>query len=176
MPVWQREAVSFYPSCVFLFCWATIVYCPVVYWIWGGGMGLVLERRSIGLCGWVGPWKSYPVSPRSSTLPFGPASREFDDQLQTTQYLDYILGTLFIVCRLVVFSTDFRVLMHPLKCHIRCSTHIWLVLLVAISWCLLDFRLENKWSMVAVCSGCISGETVAATPSSGMIHSGPLSF
>ncbi|KAF6072493.1 Ammonium Transporter family protein [Candida albicans] len=38
----------------------------------------------------------------------------------------------------------------------------------AISWCLLDFRLENKWSMVAVCSGCISG-LVAATPSSGMI-------
>lgn len=38
----------------------------------------------------------------------------------------------------------------------------------AITWCLLDFRLENKWSMVAVCSGCISG-LVAATPSSGMI-------
>lgn len=38
----------------------------------------------------------------------------------------------------------------------------------AITWCLLDFRLEKKWSMVAACSGCISG-LVAATPSSGII-------
>ena len=32
----------------------------------------------------------------------------------------------------------------------------------------IGFVWKNKWSMVAVCSGCISG-LVAATPSSGMI-------
>jgi ammonia channel protein AmtB len=32
-----------------------------------------------------------------------------------------------------------------------------------IAWCLLDYRLEKKWSMVGLCSGTIAG-LVAATP------------
>merc|ERR1711939_1172355 len=38
----------------------------------------------------------------------------------------------------------------------------------SITWCLLDYRLARKWSMVGWCSGCISG-LVAATPASGFI-------
>lgn len=38
----------------------------------------------------------------------------------------------------------------------------------AITWCILDFRLANKWSMVGFCSGLISG-LVAATPASGFL-------
>jgi Amt family ammonium transporter len=38
----------------------------------------------------------------------------------------------------------------------------------AITWCLLDYRLAKKWSMVGWCSGTISG-LVAATPASGFI-------
>jgi len=38
-----------------------------------------------------------------------------------------------------------------------------------IVWCLLDYRLERKYSMVGFCSGTIAG-LVAATPASGFIH------
>ncbi|KAM9916015.1 hypothetical protein OXX59_010271, partial [Metschnikowia pulcherrima] len=31
------ERGRFIPALVFLFLWATVVYSPVVYWIWGGG-------------------------------------------------------------------------------------------------------------------------------------------
>ncbi|OBT51586.1 hypothetical protein VE04_08944, partial [Pseudogymnoascus sp. 24MN13] len=41
-------------------------------------------------------------------------------------------------------------------------------MVAAATWCLLDFRLARKWSMVGWCSGCISG-LVAATPASGFI-------
>jgi len=37
-----------------------------------------------------------------------------------------------------------------------------------MTWCLLDFRLAKKWSLVGWCSGTISG-LVAATPASGFI-------
>ena len=37
-----------------------------------------------------------------------------------------------------------------------------------MTWCLLDYRSEKKWSTVGLCSGIISG-LVAATPSSGCI-------
>lgn len=35
-------------------------------------------------------------------------------------------------------------------------------------WCLLDFRIERKWSMVGFCSGTIAG-LVVATPASGYV-------
>lgn len=38
-----------------------------------------------------------------------------------------------------------------------------------IVWCLLDYRLERKYSMVGFCSGTIAG-LVAATPASGYIQ------
>jgi ammonium transporter, Amt family len=38
----------------------------------------------------------------------------------------------------------------------------------AMSWCLMDYRLAKKWSLVGWCSGTISG-LVAATPASGII-------
>jgi len=38
-----------------------------------------------------------------------------------------------------------------------------------LTWCLLDYRLEHKWSMVGFCSGTIAG-LVAATPASGYIR------
>lgn len=37
-----------------------------------------------------------------------------------------------------------------------------------IVWCLLDYRMERKYSMVGFCSGTIAG-LVAATPASGYI-------
>src|SRR5690606_28444455 len=37
-----------------------------------------------------------------------------------------------------------------------------------ITWCLLDYRLEQKWSTVGFCSGVIAG-LVAITPGSGYV-------
>jgi len=37
-----------------------------------------------------------------------------------------------------------------------------------LTWCLLDYRLERKWSTVGFCSGVISG-LVAITPASGFV-------
>jgi ammonium transporter, Amt family len=37
-----------------------------------------------------------------------------------------------------------------------------------VTWCLLDYRLERKWSTVGFCSGVIAG-LVAITPGSGFV-------
>jgi Amt family ammonium transporter len=37
-----------------------------------------------------------------------------------------------------------------------------------ITWCLLDYRLERKWSTVGFCSGVVAG-LVAITPGSGYV-------
>lgn len=56
--------------------------------------------------------------------------------------------------------------------NLRAIMAVWNSMLAAafggIVWCLLDYRLERKYSMVGFCSGTIAG-LVAATPASGYI-------
>ena len=56
--------------------------------------------------------------------------------------------------------------------NLRAIMAIWNSMIAAalsgIVWCVLDFRIERKWSMVGFCSGTIAG-LVAATPASGYI-------
>ncbi|OAQ97139.1 hypothetical protein LLEC1_00744, partial [Akanthomyces lecanii] len=59
------------------------------------------------------------------------------------------------------FGANLRAVM---ACWNSCLTAMF----AAMTWCLLDFRLARKWSMVGWCSGTISG-LVAATPASGFI-------
>ena len=37
-----------------------------------------------------------------------------------------------------------------------------------LTWCLMDYRYEGKWSTVAFCSGVVAG-LVAITPASGFV-------
>lgn len=57
--------------------------------------------------------------------------------------------------------------------NLRAIMAIWNSMLApafgGIVWCLLDYRLERKFSMVGFCSGSIAA-LVAATPASGFIH------
>ena len=56
--------------------------------------------------------------------------------------------------------------------NLRAFFAIWNTMIAAAFggsvWCLLDFRIERRWSMVGFCSGTIAG-LVAATPSSGFL-------
>ncbi|KAG6857604.1 hypothetical protein H0H87_010172 [Tephrocybe sp. NHM501043] len=57
--------------------------------------------------------------------------------------------------------------------NLRAVIAVWNTMIAAAFggavWCLLDFRIERRWTMVGFCSGTIAG-LVAATPSSGYVH------
>lgn len=57
--------------------------------------------------------------------------------------------------------------------NLRAIMAIWNSMLAAAFagsvWCLLDYRIERRFTMVGFCSGTIAG-LVAATPSSGYLH------
>lgn len=56
--------------------------------------------------------------------------------------------------------------------NLRAIMAVWNSMIAAafggIAWCLLDYRIARKFSMVGFCSGTIAG-LVAATPASGYI-------
>lgn len=155
------------PSVIFLFCWATIVYCPVVYWIWGGGWASTWNGGVLDYAG------GGPVEILSGVSAF--VYSAFLGRRNETLMINYRphnISTIFLGTSLLyvgwLFFNGFSCANVSLKVpYSMLNTHLCAAF-GAVTWCLLDFRLENKWSMVAVCSGCISG-LVAATPSSGMI-------
>ncbi|ODV91102.1 hypothetical protein CANCADRAFT_116444 [Tortispora caseinolytica NRRL Y-17796] len=154
------------PALVFAFVWTTIVYCPLACWVWnsngwaykwgvldyagggpveiGSGLGalgysLVLGRRKEKLLLNFRPHNVSLVTLGTALLWFGWQAFNGASALGANLRAVY-----------AVFNSNL------------CAA------LGAITWCLLDFRLEKKWSTVAICSGIISG-LVAATPASGVI-------
>lgn len=159
------ERGRLFPCMVFLFCWATVVYCPVVYWVWGGGWA-----AEYGVLDYAG---GGPVEILSGALAF--VFSAFLGRRNETLMINYRphnISTIFLGTSLLymgwLFFNGFLCGNASMKvAYSMMNTHLCGAV-GGITWCLLDFRLERKWSMVALCSGCISG-LVAATPSLGMI-------
>ncbi|KAF3992965.1 hypothetical protein FT663_00346 [Candidozyma haemuli var. vulneris] len=161
------ERGRFLPTIVFFFLWSTIVYSPVVYWIWGGGWASTWNGGALDYAG------GGPVEILSGVSAFVYSAflgRRNQDLM--INYRPHNISTIFLGTSLLYFGwlffNGFSAGNVSLKVpYAMLNTHLCGAF-GAISWCLLDYRLEKKWSMVAACSGCISG-LVAATPSSGCI-------
>lgn len=161
------ERGRFLPAAVFVFFWCTLVYSPVVYWIWGGGWAMTWNGGVLDYAG------GGPVEILSgvSTFVYSAFLGRRNENLMIN-YRPHNISTIFLGTSLLYFGWLF---FNGFSCgnasvkvpYAMLNTHLSGAF-GAITWCLLDFRLEGKWSMVAVCSGCISG-LVAATPASGMI-------
>ncbi|KAK9377343.1 ammonium transporter AmtB-like domain-containing protein [Lipomyces chichibuensis] len=154
------------PAMLFTFIFATIVYAPIACWAWnvngwafkwgvfdwaGGGP---VEIGS----GFGGLAYSFVLGRRSDKLLLN--FRPHNVSLVT-------LGTIFLWFGWLGFNGA-----SSFGANLRSVYASWNSNLTAIfggaSWCLMDYRLERKWSTVAICSGFISG-LVAATPASGFI-------
>lgn len=160
------ERGRLFPAMVFTFIWATLVYCPLACWAWGPE-------------GWAGSWGVLdyagggPVEIGSGVggLGYAIALGRRKDKLLLNYRPHNVslvtLGTILLWFGWLGFNGG-----SALGANLRAIYAIFNSNLTAVfgamTWCLLDFRLERKWSTVAVCSGIISG-LVAATPASGVI-------
>lgn len=160
------ERGRLFPAMVFTFIWATLVYCPLACWAWNTN-------------GWAFKWGVLdyagggPVEIGSGVGGLGYAlalGRRKDKLLLNFRPHNVslvTLGTVLLWFGWLGFNGG-----SALGANLRAVYAIFNSNLAAIfggmTWCLLDYRLERKWSTVAVCSGIISG-LVAATPASGVI-------
>lgn len=154
------------PMMVFLFCWATIVYCPVACWVWN-------------INGWAFKWGVLdyagggPVeivsgcSALAYSMVLGRRQEKMMLNFRPHNVSLIVLGTVFLWFGWLgfnggsAFGANLRAVMASWNSNLTC-------VFSAITWMLLDYRLARKWSMVGWCSGAISG-LVAATPASGFI-------
>ncbi|KAI6159508.1 ammonium transporter [Pisolithus thermaeus] len=155
------------PAMIFTFLWMTLVYCPLACWAWNvNGWGYkwgVLDYAGGG-----------PVEIGSGVA--GLAYAWVLGRRQEKELLNFRphnvamvnLGTFILWFGWLGFNGG-----SAFGANLRAIMAIWNSMLApafgGIVWCLLDYRLERKYSMVGFCSGSIAG-LVAATPASGYIH------
>ncbi|KZT23799.1 ammonium transporter [Neolentinus lepideus HHB14362 ss-1] len=155
-----------FPAMVFSFIWMTLVYCPLACWAWStNGWGFkwgVLDYAGGG-----------PVEIGSGVA--GLAYSWVLGRRQEKELLNFRphnvsmvnLGTFILWFGWLGFNGG-----SAFGANLRAITAAWNSMLAAamagMVWCVLDWRIERKWTMVGFCSGTIAG-LVAATPASGYI-------
>jgi len=155
------------PAMVFTFIWATLVYCPIAYWAWGVN-GWAFKWGVVDFAGG-GPVEiGSGVSGLAYAWVLGRRGESELLNFRPHNVSSVSLGTFILWFGWLGFNGG-----SAFGANLRAIYAIWNSMIAAafggIVWCLLDFRIERRWTMVGFCSGTIAG-LVAATPSSGYIY------
>lgn len=157
------------PAVVFIFLWTSIVYNPIAYWTWNGN-GWLFNLPSLDFAGGTPVHIASGTAALAYSLMLGKRTgytRNRGLPYRPHNVTHVVLGTVFLWVGWFGFNggsalaSNLRAVMACLVTHIAASV-------AAITWCLLDYRLDQKWSVVGFCSGAISG-LVAITPGAGFV-------
>ncbi|KAL8344189.1 hypothetical protein RB601_004626 [Gaeumannomyces tritici] len=157
------------PAMVFVFVWATIVYDPICYWTWAPH-GWSLKMGGLDYAGGTPVHISSGAAALAYSLMLGKRrgySNTAGLPFRPHNVTHVVLGTVFLWVGWFGFNggsalgANLRAVMSLLVTNIAAGVG-------GITWCLLDYRLERKWSTIGFCSGVIAG-LVAITPAAGYV-------
>lgn len=162
------ERARVWPFLIFTFVWATLVYNPIAHWIWAPqGWAFkwgVLDYAGGGpveICsGITGLVISYYLGKRRG---YGTERLLFKPH----NVSHIVLGTAFLWFGWLGFNGG-SCFTASLRAGMSIMTTNTAASVAGITWMLLDYRLERKWSVVGFCTGAIAG-LVAITPAAGFI-------
>ncbi|KAK4635566.1 Ammonium transporter 1 [Fulvia fulva] len=156
------------PCVVFMFIWTTVVYDPIACWTWNPS-GWVYRMGGLDFAG------GTPVHISSGSAALAYSYMLGKRTGHGTHALNYrphnvthiVIGTVFLWVGWFGFNAG-----SALSANLRAIMAAVVTNLAAcvggVTWCLVDYRLEKKWSTVGFCSGVVAG-LVAITPGSGYV-------
>ncbi|KAH8675618.1 ammonium transporter [Xylariales sp. PMI_506] len=156
------------PCVIFMFIWATVVYDPIACWTWNTS-GWSNKMGGLDFAG------GTPVHIASGCAALAYSMMLGKRRGHGTHELNYrphnvthiVIGTVFLWVGWFGFnagsalSANMRAIMAAVVTNLAACVG-------GITWCVLDYRLERKWSAVGFCSGVVAG-LVAITPGSGYV-------
>ncbi|KAK3328111.1 ammonium transporter AmtB-like domain-containing protein [Cercophora scortea] len=157
------------PALVFIFIWSTIVYDPIAYWTWNAH-GWSFLMGGLDFAGGTPVHISSGAAALAYSLMLG--KRTGYNKVHGLPYRPHnvthiVLGTVFLWVGWFGFNGGSALAANSRAVMACIVTHI-AACVGGFTWCLLDYRLEKKWSTVGFCSGVIAG-LVAITPASGFV-------
>ncbi|KAI5466337.1 ammonium transporter AmtB-like domain-containing protein [Mariannaea sp. PMI_226] len=156
------------PCVIFMFIWATIIYDPIACWTWNPS-GWSNKKGGLDFAG------GTPVHIASGSAALAYSMMLGKRRGHGTHELNYrphnvthiVIGTVFLWVGWFGFNAG-----SALSANLRAVLAAVVTNLAAcvggITWCVLDYRLERKWSTVGFCSGVVAG-LVSITPGSGFV-------
>lgn len=156
------------PCVVFMFIWSTIIYDAIACWTWNPS-GWVARMGGIDFAGGTPVHISSGSAALAYSLMLGKRRGHGTHELNFRPHnvSQIIIGTVFLWVGWFGFnagsalSANMRAVMAAVNTNLAASVG-------GVTWCLLDYRLERKWSAVGFCSGVVAG-LVAITPGSGFV-------
>ncbi|OKL60033.1 Ammonium transporter 1 [Talaromyces atroroseus] len=156
------------PCVVFMFVWSTIIYDPIACWTWNSS-GWVYKLGGLDFAGGTPVHISSGAAALAYSLMLGKRRGHGTHELNYRPHnvTHVVIGTVFLWVGWFGFnagsalSANIRAVMAAVVTNLAASVG-------GVTWCLLDYRLEKKWSTVGFCSGVIAG-LVAITPASGFV-------
>lgn len=156
------------PCVVFMFIWATIIYDPIACWTWNAN-GWSYKMGGLDFAGGT----PVHIASGSAALAYslmlgkrrGHGTHELNYRPHNVTHI--VLGTVFLWVGWFGFNGG-SALAANVRAVMACVVTQIAASVGGITWCLLDYRLEQKWSTVGFCSGVIAG-LVAITPGSGYV-------
>jgi Amt family ammonium transporter len=156
------------PALLFIFCWTTLVYDFLAHWIWSsngwaakwgvldyaGGVPVEIASGVGGLAYsyFIGKRRGYGTE-RVLFKPSNVSSVTLGTVLLWFGWMGFNGGS--------CYAANLKAAMSIFCTNLAGSVG-------AITWMIMDFRLEHKWSMVGFCTGAIAG-LVAITPAAGFV-------
>lgn len=156
------------PCVVFMFIWSTIIYDAIACWTWNPA-GWVYRMGGLDFAGGTPVHISSGSAALAYSLMLGKRRGHGTHELNFRPHnvTQVIIGTVFLWVGWFGFnagsalSANLRAVMAAVVTNLAASVG-------GVTWCLLDYRLEKKWSAVGFCSGVVAG-LVAITPGSGYV-------
>jgi len=156
------------PCIVFMFVWTTVIYDPIACWTWNAS-GWVYKLGGLDFAGGTPVHIASGAGALAYSLLLGKRRGHGTHELNYRPHnvTHVVIGTVFLWVGWFGFNAgsalaaNMRALMAAVVTNLAASVG-------GVTWCLLDYRLERKFSAVGFCSGVISG-LVAITPGSGFV-------
>ena len=156
------------PAMAFAFIWSTLIYDPIVCWTWNS-TGWVYKLGGLDFAGGT----PVHISSGSAALAYslmlgkrkGHGTHELNYRPHNVTHI--VIGTVFLWVGWFGFNAgsalaaNMRAVMGAVVTNLAASVG-------GMTWCVMDYRLERKWSTVGFCSGVVAG-LVAITPGSGYV-------
>lgn len=156
------------PCVVFMFVWSTLIYDPIACWTWNSS-GWVYKMGGLDFAGGTPVHISSGCAALAYSVMLGKRRGHGTHELNYRPHnvTHIVIGTVFLWVGWFGFNAG-----SALAANMRAVMAAVVTNLAAcvggITWCVLDYRLERKWSTVGFCSGVIAG-LVAITPGSGFV-------
>ena len=156
------------PCVVFMFIWSTIVYDPIACWTWNPS-GWSNRMGGLDFAG------GTPVHIASGSAALAYSMMLGKRRGHGTHELNYrphnvthiVIGTVFLWVGWFGFNAGSAGGV-SLRAVLAAANTNLAACVGGITWCVLDYRLERKWSAVGFCSGVVAG-LVSITPGSGYV-------